>query len=194
MPMIRTICGLTLLTLAAQPLQAQAISGRVVEGRTGRPVPHAMVTVTDATGKPAGYSQSDGTGEYRIALRAAGRYTIRAERMGYRPTSSGLTQVREDRDVHRDLRMTRGSSRLGQEAERGLLPPAAVPRPLPGSPPSTDAGPSTSRAPAGAATAVRPVPRTAPVAQPRRGETARQPHPSSRRASGGNRGGARRTP
>ncbi|HEX6369410.1 MAG TPA: carboxypeptidase regulatory-like domain-containing protein [Longimicrobium sp.] len=194
--MIRTMWGMALLALAAQPLDAQTVFGRVMETRSGWPVPYAAVTLVDAGGKPVGYSQSDANGEYRVEVRQPGRYVIRAERVGYRPRASALTEVREGRDVRRDLRLTRGGTRLGQEdGTRGLLPPGA-PTPIPAVPPATDGGPSTSRAPAGDATAARPVPRVSPVVQPRRDgarSTARQPRPASR-PSGGDRGGAKRTP
>lgn len=192
--MIRTMCTVALLTLAARSVDAQSVSGRVIETRRGLPVPNATVTVVNAAGEPVGYSQSDASGEYRIELRLPGRYVIRAERVGYRPRASALTEVREGRNVRRDVRLTRGNTRLGeQDATRGLLP-SGGPVPIPAVPPATDGGPATARAPAGDATPARAVPRVHPVIQPRRDgarSTARQPRPASR-PSGGDRGGARR--
>lgn len=192
--MIRKMCGVVLLALAAGPLQAQVVSGRVMEARSGWPVPYATVTVLDAGGRTVGQSSSDGQGEYRVDLRAPGRYRIRAERQGYRPRAFALMDVREGREVRRDIRLSPGVVRTGDDAGRGLLPPRGLPAPIPGVPPATGGGgPSTSRAPSGG-TDERPAVRTAPAGQPRRGTGARPaPRPSGGRG-GTHRDGARRTP
>ncbi|HEX2206603.1 MAG TPA: carboxypeptidase regulatory-like domain-containing protein [Longimicrobium sp.] len=198
--MITTIAGLALLALAARPVAAQSISGRVLETRTSWPVPGATVTVLDVAGAPVGYSHTDASGGYRVELREPGRYQLRVERVGYRPRALALTDVPEGRNVRRDLRLTPGAARPGQESigGRGLIPPGAAPMPVPGVPPSTDGGPSTARAPQGDATAARPAPRVVPRTQPRRGESgrpaARQPRTGGRSSGGGEREGAKRTP
>lgn len=192
--MSRMLSGLALLALAAQPAAAQAISGRVVESRSGWSVPHATVTVVDAGGRVVGHSQSDGNGGYHVDLRAPGRYVIRAERVGYRGRASASIDVPEGREVVRDIRMTRRSGNLGQDAERGLVPgTGGIPAPIPAVPPSTNAGPSTSAAPSG--DAARPEPRVAPAVTPRRSGERRpaQPRPAAR-PSGGARDGTKRTP
>ncbi|HEU0299126.1 MAG TPA: carboxypeptidase-like regulatory domain-containing protein [Longimicrobium sp.] len=186
----RAIAG-ALAVLAAQPLAAQTVRGRVLEHGTGRGVSFATVTVLDASGQAAGYAQSGAMGEYEVRVRGAGRYFIRAEHVGYIPASTGLTRVREGRDTHRTLTLRPGANRLGRDVERGRFPGGgAVPQPLPGLPPVTGAGPATSVAPRGDAAGDRPVPRSAtPAARPRSEERGARRPP---RQPGGDRGGARR--
>ncbi|HEX2079550.1 MAG TPA: carboxypeptidase-like regulatory domain-containing protein [Longimicrobium sp.] len=185
----RAVAG-ALLVLAAQPLDAQLVSGRVVEWGTGRGVPFATVTVLDASGQAAGYAQTGAMGEYEVRVRSAGQYILRAEALGYQPATSGLTRVREGREAHRSLTLRPGSRQLGRNVERGRFPGGdMVPQPFPGLPPVTGAGPATSVAPRGGdAAGDRPVPRSAAPASRPRGEErgARRPRPA------GERGGARR--
>jgi hypothetical protein len=181
-----------LLVLAAQPLDAQTVRGRVVEWGTGRGVPFATVTVLDASGHAAGYAQSGATGEYEVRVRSAGNFLVRAEALGYRPATSGLTRVREGREAHRSLTLRPGGAQqLGRTTERGRFPGTGVlPQPYPGLPPVTGAGPATNVAPGGDAAGERRIPRNAVPASRPRGEErgARRPP----RQTGGDRGGARR--
>jgi hypothetical protein len=111
---MNTIRGALLVLVAlAQPLTAQVVRGRVVESNSGYPVAFANVTVVDEGGQPAGYGQSDGTGLFVVRLHRGGRFFLRAERMGYRPASSGLSDVAEGEEVYRTITLHRGGSDLG---------------------------------------------------------------------------------
>lgn len=175
------------LVLAALPLDAQSVSGRVVEHGTGRGVAFATVTVLDGAGQAAGYAQTDALGDYSVRVRAAGQYFVRAEHLAYQPRTSGLTNVREGRNAHRNLALRPGNQQqLGHDAERGLLPRGTVlPPPYPGLPPVTGVGPATNTAPGGDAAGERSVPRTAAPADRPRGEgrDARRPRPSGERGA-----------
>ena len=178
------------LLVLAQPLAAQTVSGRIVEHGTGRGIPFATVTVLDAAGQAAGYSQTDAMGDYVVRLRGSGRYFVRAEHLAYQPATSGLSNIREGREVYRTLALRPGGSQ-GRMGERGRFPGrAGLPQPVPGVPPVSGAGPATSLAPRDGATGDRPIPRSAtPAARPRSEERGARRPP---RQTGGDRGGARR--
>jgi hypothetical protein len=106
-------CAVLVLVALAEPLTAQVVRGRVVESHSGYPVAFANVTVVDEGGQPAGYGQSDGSGLFVVRLHRGGRFFLRAERMGYRPAASGLSDVAEGEEVYRMLAMRRGGTELG---------------------------------------------------------------------------------
>lgn len=187
--MSKWMMGLALLALAGQPLGAQVIEGRVVESRSGRPLSNATVSVLDADGNSVGMAGTDARGEFRVRLNAPGRYSLRADAIGYLTARSGVMNLRDGREVYRTvgLRTTRRSP--DREIGRTLPPrgsPVPVPTPpVPTIPPGRDTDPSTSVTPAGGAE--RPGARA--VVQPRRGgapSTAARP----RTPGGGDRRGA----
>ena len=183
--MSKGLMGLALLALAGQPLGAQVIEGRVVESRSGRPLSNATVTVVDAEGHSVGMAGTDARGEFRVRLNAPGRYSLRADAIGYLTSRSGMMNLREGREVRRTIGMRTTRQSPDRDVGRMLPPrgsPAPVPTPVPAIPPPRDNGPSTSAAPAGDAD--RPATRA--VVQPRRGGTpAVAPQPASRPSGGG---------
>jgi hypothetical protein len=179
----------------AQSLEAQVVRGRVVERRTGHPLPTASVTVLDSAGQAAGYGQTDAFGEFSVRLARAGSFFVRAERVGYRPATSALSDVDEGEEVYRVLALGVGDPQLeGAGAGLGgLLFPGRILAGPRGA--ATDTRPATSRGPADAAAAGsdgkgaterRPAP--ARAARPSRDE---RPVPAPRPPRPATRGGTR---
>jgi hypothetical protein len=192
--MRRAALAAVLGTALAQSADAQVVRGRVVESRTGRPLPSASVTVLDSAGNLAGYGQSNAFGEFTVRLARAGSFFVRAERVGYRPATSALSDVDEGDEAYRVLSMRRGDPTLEGGLGMGGVPfPGRIfgggrRRPV------TDTSPATSRSPADAAaagegkrTTARPEPAVR-VAKPARDERpARAPRSPRPAAPGGTR-------
>jgi TonB-linked SusC/RagA family outer membrane protein len=64
------------------------ITGRVIDSKTGDPIPGVVISLSSASqgGAPRFVSSSE-RGEYEFASVDSGAYTISARRLGYRPTS-----------------------------------------------------------------------------------------------------------
>jgi hypothetical protein len=193
--MRRAALAAVLGTALAQAADAQVVRGRVVESRTGRPLPTASITVLDSAGQPAGYGQSDAFGEFTVRLARAGSFFVRAERVGYRPATSALSDVDEGDEAYRVLALRQGDPQLeGAGAGLGGLP---FPGRILGGPQSTatDTRPATASGPADAvpagsgdkSTTTRPAPAVR-VGKPARDERpARAPRPPRPAARGGTR-------
>lgn len=183
---LAAVAGLVFSTAA----DAQVVRGRVTEGRTGYPLASVNVTVVDDAGTPAGYGQTNAFGEFTIRLSHAGRFLVRAERVGYRPASSGLSDVRAGDEIYRVLILREGDAQLA-DATRSVggwrLPPLIRPssgrastdtRPAANGTPADAAAPGSAGTPAG-----RPEPQPQRVAKPRREErparAPRAPRPAS---------------
>ncbi|HEV2145797.1 MAG TPA: carboxypeptidase regulatory-like domain-containing protein, partial [Longimicrobiaceae bacterium] len=79
----KIIVGFLCLFAASGPLAAQAVRGELREGETGRPVAGVFVVLLDAGGRQVGGSFTDASGAFLVQAPAPGRYTLRAERVGY---------------------------------------------------------------------------------------------------------------
>ncbi len=80
--------ALALTLSAAAPLAAQAVRGRLVEAQSRAPVEGAMVWLLDADGARLGGALTDSAGWFIVRAPAAGRYRLRAERIGFATTTS----------------------------------------------------------------------------------------------------------
>ncbi|HEX5868895.1 MAG TPA: carboxypeptidase-like regulatory domain-containing protein, partial [Longimicrobium sp.] len=69
--------------LAAGPLGAQTVRGVLVDD-TARPVPGALVVLVYPGGASDGGAMTDARGRFTLVAALPGRYTVRAERTGYR--------------------------------------------------------------------------------------------------------------
>ena len=81
------VAGLLGLLLTA-PGAAQTVRGRLLEAASGEPIPGGRVTLllaSDGTVVQRVVVYNDGT--FHLSAPAAGRYQLRAERIGYRPTT-----------------------------------------------------------------------------------------------------------
>jgi Carboxypeptidase regulatory-like domain/TonB-dependent Receptor Plug Domain len=95
-----------LLALLATPLSAQVVRGKVLDAATGEPVPQAEVTAASAEGRGAGRARSAVDGSFTLELRAAGTFTLRAERAGYQPSTSGALPVGVRETLEVELRIS----------------------------------------------------------------------------------------
>jgi hypothetical protein len=99
---------LPLLGILAAPLAAQVVRGKVLDAASGEPVAQAEVTAATLGGRGAGRARSAADGTFTLELRAPGTFRLRAERTGYRPTTtdSVAVDVRETLEVELRLSAT----------------------------------------------------------------------------------------
>jgi hypothetical protein len=86
--MKRILALLPLVGMLAAPLSAQVVRGKVLDAASGEPVPQAEVTATSLEGRGAGRARTGADGAFILDLRAPGTFRLRAERAGYRPTTT----------------------------------------------------------------------------------------------------------
>lgn len=73
-------------SLAPEPVLAQSVGGRVVDGRSQTPVPAAVVALVDAAADEVvvAEARTDAEGRFRLDGVPAGQYRLRVEAFGYR--------------------------------------------------------------------------------------------------------------
>ena len=76
-----------LLALASAALSAQAVRGRVLQADSAGPASGVLIAVSDARGTEIARAVSNERGEFLLALPGAGRFNVRALRVGYPPTA-----------------------------------------------------------------------------------------------------------
>lgn len=93
--------GLALLVVAllAGPGRAQVVRGQVVDGTTQAPIPGAFIVLVDDHGTRQGGVLSGTGGAFILKAPAPGRYTLRAERIGYASTFSDTLTLVEGQAV-----------------------------------------------------------------------------------------------
>jgi Carboxypeptidase regulatory-like domain len=80
--------------VAAAPARAQTVRGTLVDS-AGRPVEQVLVALVGPGGRPAGGALTSAAGQFVIRAPAAGRYSLRAERVGYTTVSTPAFELRE---------------------------------------------------------------------------------------------------
>lgn len=85
---MRRLILLLAALLAAAPLSAQSIRGRLVHSGSGQPIGGAMVWLLDPTGAQPRAVITDEEGRFLLQAPAPGRYTVRAERVGFSSATS----------------------------------------------------------------------------------------------------------
>lgn len=91
---------LALLTLALPlPIHAQVITGHLRDAASRAPVEGALVLLFDVAGRRAGGVLTDARGAFGIVAPGQGRYTLRAERIGYATVTSEPFTLAAD-EVH----------------------------------------------------------------------------------------------
>ncbi|HEX5727034.1 MAG TPA: carboxypeptidase regulatory-like domain-containing protein, partial [Longimicrobiaceae bacterium] len=100
-----------LLALAAVPAAAQSIRGRVLDAASSQPVPEATVIALSPLGDTA-TARTDSAGAFLLALRDAGSYRLRAERVGYQAGTAGTVRVFSHETVEVDLRLSTAAVRM----------------------------------------------------------------------------------
>ncbi|HEX8697191.1 MAG TPA: TonB-dependent receptor [Longimicrobium sp.] len=106
MKSLRTLLPALLATLAAAPLAAQTIAGKVLDRATGQPVNEATVEALRANDRVAARARSDAQGNFVIVLDDEGEYRIRARRVGYQPSTSLPVPVERRQTVQTELRIS----------------------------------------------------------------------------------------
>lgn len=81
--------------LPAAPLAAQAVRGRVVEQGSEYPVRGAFITMLGEDGGRQGAALTDSLGNFFIRAPGAGRFTLRAHRIGHQTTITPLLELEE---------------------------------------------------------------------------------------------------
>lgn len=115
----------------ASPLHAQGVRGIVMSGEGGQTIEGAAVSLLDSSGIRVGGMFSDASGRFAVRAPGPGRYSVRAVRIGYRPTHSALVALDAGQVVELTLSMqpvpvelpavvTRGDDRCVIRPEEGL--------------------------------------------------------------------------
>ena len=68
----------------------RGIGGRVVDAQTGQPLPGATVTLLNPREQRVGRAVTDAQGEFQLRISEPNGYSLRAERVGYRASTSRL--------------------------------------------------------------------------------------------------------
>jgi hypothetical protein len=84
-------------------LHAQSVQGSLVEEGSGKPVAGTLVLLLDAEGKRQAAGLTDASGSFFLSAPAAGRYTVKAERIGYASATSSVLDLRSGES--RELRL-----------------------------------------------------------------------------------------
>lgn len=82
---------------------AQSVSGRVLAQPDGRPVEGAMIRLVGEGGVTVARTFSDDDGVFRLEAPAAGRYRLRAERIGLRTGETGWFRIGPGEHVERSV-------------------------------------------------------------------------------------------
>lgn len=87
------------LCLLSQIVSAQSVRGKVVNRGDSVGVPGVVVQLVDSTGGVVGRALSNESGEYRLVAPSAGSYRLRTTRIGFRPTTSRVIQLRDGEET-----------------------------------------------------------------------------------------------
>lgn len=117
-----------LLAFAA-PVAAQTVRGTLVDS-AGAPVAQVLVALVDPAGKQRGAALTTSAGEFALRAPVAGRYSLRAERVGYATVTSPAFElaegaVREQRLVASSRPVTLQAIVITPRARRCAVRPGA---------------------------------------------------------------------
>ncbi|MBV9110767.1 MAG: carboxypeptidase regulatory-like domain-containing protein, partial [Gemmatimonadetes bacterium] len=93
MRILRLLIAVSILLIPAR-VAAQVVTGVLAEA-DGRPVEQVLVALVDSAGHQRAAALTDGAGAFTIRAPAAGRYSLRAERIGYATVTSPAFALRE---------------------------------------------------------------------------------------------------
>lgn len=91
--MLRSLALALLLALVGVPAAAQAVRGTLQESGRAAPVAGALVVLLDEAGRARGEVLTDAAGRFLLRAPAPGRYTLRADRIGYGSTTSPAIEI-----------------------------------------------------------------------------------------------------
>lgn len=95
-----TLVGVVaLLSCLAPRASAQTVRGQIVDQQTAAPIQGAFIRLVDSAGVARDAVLSDSSGNFTLTAPGAGRYTLRAERIGYASTFSDTLDVAAGKTV-----------------------------------------------------------------------------------------------
>ncbi|HEU4629882.1 MAG TPA: carboxypeptidase-like regulatory domain-containing protein [Gemmatimonadaceae bacterium] len=120
--------------LAAAPLRAQTVSGRVTDASAGRPAVGAIVSLVTPDGRRLGAVLTAPDGAYRIGAPRPGSYRLRVDLIGYESWRSPALELRGadtlTYDVRLPLRRVELETVVVSGTARCTVNPQAVPQML----------------------------------------------------------------
>lgn len=91
--------SLLLVAVLCAPLQAQRLSGRLLDLLTDQPIPYGIVTLLPEEGKGGRIAITDERGYWSFQVPGPGAYYVAARRIGYQPWISGPVVMGENDDL-----------------------------------------------------------------------------------------------
>ncbi|HYC52470.1 MAG TPA: carboxypeptidase-like regulatory domain-containing protein, partial [Gemmatimonadaceae bacterium] len=101
--MIRQWAPLFLLAITSAAAPAQSVRGIITDQATGRSLPGVIVTLLNDSSRVVARSLSGDDGQYRIGAPRAGRYILRALRIGFRPGTTAPFELAAGVEVNRPI-------------------------------------------------------------------------------------------
>jgi len=91
--------------LAAAPLQAQLIEGRLLEDRSDAPVAGATIALLSGSGSTLRTVVTDAQGGFSFPLRSPGRHGLEARRLGFRAVRTEMMDIRWGDTIRVEIRI-----------------------------------------------------------------------------------------
>ncbi|HEV7586934.1 MAG TPA: TonB-dependent receptor, partial [Longimicrobium sp.] len=104
--LLRRLLPVAAFLLAATPLAAQVVRGKVLDAATGAGVPEVAVRGRSADGHEVGRARTAADGSFRMQLRTAATVRIEAQRTGYQPTLTAELPVGLREAVEVEVRLS----------------------------------------------------------------------------------------
>ena len=124
------VCVVCALAMVTRTVSAQTIAGRVLGRADGAPVVGVIVTLLDSAGRPVTTKLAEDGGAFDFAATAAGTFTIRVDRVGFRSTTTAPFLVRQGEKV--DVPITIASEGVSLRAVKVSADRRCVVRPQEG--------------------------------------------------------------
>jgi len=103
------LCGF--VVLGAAQLEAQTVTGRVIDAATREPLPAVTLRLMQGEREIA-TTVSDTVGRFRLAAAVSGRYTIVTGRIGYAALTSGVLDLERGQALGLELQMSGEAIRI----------------------------------------------------------------------------------
>ena len=100
---ILIVASVTLLLLTAPDLSAQAVRGRLLDASSAEPVAGALIVLVDGEGTEVASTVTSARGTYVLRAPGAGRFRLRAERIGFQNSLSREVTLLASQTVTEEL-------------------------------------------------------------------------------------------
>jgi hypothetical protein len=97
---------LALLLVAGSPAGAQTVSGRLLDGATGRPIASGTLALLNADSTVAASVATDTAGNFVLRAPSEGSYHLRGERLGYRTGVTPPLELESDDTLRVEFRLS----------------------------------------------------------------------------------------